>query len=416
MINKVKAVFPALSHRNYRLFWFGQCFSLIGTWMQNIGQSWLVLHLTGSAAKLGWINAVQFLPLMFCSLFAGVLVDRFPKRQLLLWTQFCLMLLATALATLTYFNLIQYWHLLILAGLLGVVNTLDMPARQTFVIELVGKEDLMNAIALNSTVFNIARIVGPAIAGLLIGLLGISVCFYLNALSFIAVILGLWLIDLPSKTLKDNPAVTFHNVTRNISEGWKYIINCPIIMFSLALLGIVSIFVVNFNIFVPVIATQNLHQNALGFGLLMTAMGSGSLLGALTMAVRSKSGPKLALIPGGAVIMCLCLLILGFIKTYLLVCLVLFLMGFAMIIFLNSVNTILQLNSFDSMRGRVMSFYTLLFAGVTPLGSLLTGHLIELNGAGMGLMVCGLTAFITVGGLSWRYQQRWHKKKSLIGS
>ena len=175
---QVKALsrsFSALQYHNYRLFFFGQCISLIGTWMQNIGQSWLVLQLTGSAFKLSLVSTIQFLPMMLFALFAGTLVDRFPKRRVLLFTQGSLAVLAVILASLTYFKVVQYWHVLLLALLLGIVNTIDMPTRQSFFSELVEKKDLMNAIALNSSIFNLARILGPAVAGLLIGLVGIAV-------------------------------------------------------------------------------------------------------------------------------------------------------------------------------------------------------------------------------------------------
>lgn len=219
LITNILDRFPALTFKNFRLFWLGQLISLIGTWMQNIGQAWLVLQLTDSAFKLGVVNALQFLPLTMFSLFAGPLVDRFPKRRILLFTQSSLLILALILATLTYLEIIRYWHILILATLLGFVNTLDMPARQSFVVELVGKKSLMNAIALNSVVFNFGRIVGPAVAGLLIGLLGMATCFYINALSFCAVIIGLAMIKVPDYVA----SVEQKHILREIKEGLHYI-------------------------------------------------------------------------------------------------------------------------------------------------------------------------------------------------
>ncbi len=246
------SVFPALKHRNFRLFWFGQMISLIGTWMQNIGQDWLVLKLTNSAFLLGVVSALQFLPMLFLSLFAGVVIDRLPKRKILIFTQTSLMVTALALATLTALNAINYWEILVLATIVGFINTIDNPARQSFIIDLVGKEDLMNAISLNSSIFNAARIIGPGIAGVLIGLLGYALCFYLNALSFIAVITGLILIDV--KMNKSRAMLKKEDVIADIKEGLLYIKNTPIIFATILMMAVLSTFAINFNVLVPVFA------------------------------------------------------------------------------------------------------------------------------------------------------------------
>lgn len=386
---KTARAFPALAHRNFLLYWSGQCISLIGTWMQNIGQSWLVLQITGSAMKLGIVSAVQFLPMLLFSLFAGPLVDRFPKRRVLLFTQTSLAVLAAILATLTYLKVVRYWHLLALATLLGLVNTLDMPTRQAFIIELVGRKDLMNAIALNSTVFNLARIIGPAVAGFLIGLVGIAACFYLNALSFLAVIAGLLLMDLPPAVSPPPEKKTFTSILENIQEGLKYIAGKPVIALPLLLLAVISTFVMNFNVTVPIFAKHNLGQNAVGFGLLMTSMGTGSLIGALTLAATSRMGPRLRVMLGGALGMSVFLFLLGLEKNYLLACLTLLVVGIGSITFTASVNTMIQLQAEDRMRGRVMSVYSLVFAGVTPIGSLYAGKVTELLGAPGAMMISG---------------------------
>ena len=391
---KIFSIFPALSHRNFRLFWFGQCISLIGTWMQNIGQARLVLQLTGSAIKLGTVSAVQFLPVMVLSLFAGTLVDRYPKRQVLLFTQSCLMILAFILATLTFLNIVQYWHILVLALCLGIVNTLDMPTRQSFFIELVGKKDLMNAIGLNSSIFNLARIIGPAVAGLLIGLLGMSICFYLNALSFLAVIIGIRMIKLPPKEPVPRSENLIKDTFINIKEGLKYTFSKPVIYLPLLLLAIISTFVLNFSVLVPIYAKQNLGQTAIGYGLLMTSMGVGSLTGALTLSARSKSGPKMKVLLAGALGVSLFVFILGFVKIYLLACILLLLAGFAAIFFTTSVNTMVQLNSDDHMRGRVMSVFSLVFGGVIPIGSLYSGNVAELLGAPVCMAISGTVGIL----------------------
>ena len=392
VINKrILSTFSALSHRNFRLFWTGQCISLIGTWMQNIGQSWLVLQLTQSPFKLGLVSALQFLPMMLFSLFAGTLVDRLPKRRVLIFTQASLMVLAAVLASLTWFNIVEYWHILLLATLLGIVNTLDMPTRQSFFIELVGKEDLMNAIALNSTIFNLARIVGPAIAGILIGLIGIASCFYLNAVSFIAVIAGLKMMNIPSyaANIKGNKK-TIKSTFEDIKEGLVYIKSKPIISQPLLLLAITSMFVMNFAVVVPILAKQSLNQNATGYGLMMTFMGIGSFAGALALAAKSRNGPKLYLLTGGAIGMSLFLLILGFEKNYLLACITLLIIGFCAITFTTLVNSIIQLSSTDIMRGRVMSVYSMVFGGVIPIGSLFAGKATELLGVSACMIISGL--------------------------
>jgi MFS family permease len=386
----IRSGFPALQHRNFRLFWFGQCISLIGTWMQNIGQSWLVLELTHSALKLSIVTTMQFLPVMFFSLYAGTLADRLSKRKMLIFTQSALAVLAAILATLTYFKVVEYWHILILALLLGFVNTFDMPTRQSFVIELVGKEDLTNAIALNSSVFNLGRIVGPAVAGLLIGLVGIATCFYLNAVSFIAVIANLWLIRVPVKTINRGDFGSLKSVYLDIREGLSYINQKEIIKRPLLLLAVISTFVMNFNILVPVFAQQELNQNATGYGLLMTSMGIGSFTGSLIMVAGSRKNPRLRYLVGGAFCMSVFLVVLALGHNFQLSCITLFLIGFFSIIFTTMVNTTIQLNSSNEMRGRVMSAYTLVFGGVIPIGSLFTGQITEYAGAPGCMIISGI--------------------------
>lgn len=393
-IKNIRSGFPALHHRNFRLFWFGQCISLIGSWMQNIGQSWLVLELTHSALKLSIVTMLQFIPMMVFSLYAGTLVDRFPKRNMLIITQSAMAVLAAALATLTWFEMVEYWHVLILSLLLGFVNTFDIPTRQSFVIELVGKEDLTNAIALNSSIFNLGRIVGPAVAGLLIGLVGIAACFYLNAISFLAVIANLWLIRVQAKVIREYKSGSLKNVSRDIREGLRYINGKPIIKQPLILLALISTFVMNYNILVPVFARQELNQNATGYGLLMTSMGAGSFIGSLTLVVKSRNDPRLRYLVGGALFTSVFLAILALEKNFLMSCITLFLIGFCTIIFTTLVNTMIQLNSSDEMRGRVMSVYTLVFGGVIPIGSLFTGQVSEYAGTPGCMIISGIIGIL----------------------
>ena len=277
----IKTLFSSLRHRNFRLFWSGQLISLTGTWMQNLGQAWLVLELTHSSLKLGVVSALQFLPMLFLSFPAGVLIDYFPKRRIIIWTQIVMMILAFTLAALQWTGVVQYWHVVVLATILGVANTVDMPARQAFIIEMVGKEDLMNAIALNSSIFNAARAVGPAVAGLLIGALGTGACFFANGLSYLAVILGLWLIrfDEPRTTRQGD-----YHIIADIREAMGYIRKTPVVLVTILLVAVVTIFGTNFNVLVPVFARQELHRDAASFGFLMSAFGTGALIGAVSLA------------------------------------------------------------------------------------------------------------------------------------
>jgi MFS family permease len=383
----LRRAFPALYQRNYRLFWSGQCISLIGTWMQNIGQAWLVLKLTGSPLKLGIVTALQWLPVMLLSFAAGPFIDRYPKRRILLVTQTALMLLALSLATLAGSGWVRYWHVLVLAFLLGCVNTLDNPTRQAFVIELAGRENLMNAISLNSTVFNLARILGPAVAGLLISMIGIAPCFFLNAASFLAVIWALARIEIPAAARRT--ALHFRDYQGNITEGLRYLGRKPILLWPIILIGLLSLFVMNYNVVIPIFARDNLHGDAREFGFLMTALGAGSTLGALGLAARSQEGPRLGMLLLGGLGMSVFSLLAGCQHSYGLSCALLALTGFFQITCTAQINATLQMNSDDTMRGRVMSIFNLSFGGVTPLGSLYAGWLVNGAGAATDLVVSG---------------------------
>src|SRR5436305_7091170 len=281
--------FLALRHRNFRLFWFGQLISLIGTWMQSIGQAWLVLQLTHSALLLGVVGALQFLPIMLFSLFGGVLADRLPKRRVLLFTQSFAMLQAAVLWILVASGHVQIWEVLVLASLLGLTNSLDMPTRQAFVVEMVGREDLPNAIALNSSVFNMARVVGPGLGGLIIAFLGIAPLFLLNAISFVPVIVGLALIRMNelhalAKRTTTSGETSKQSTLQSLREGLSYVVHTPSVLLIIAVIGIISLFGINFNVILPLFATEVLHSGALGFGFLSAAFGIGSLCSALWLA------------------------------------------------------------------------------------------------------------------------------------
>lgn len=392
----IKTLFRSLRHRNFRLFFSGQLVSLIGTWMQNVGQAWLVLELTHSSFKLGVVSALQFLPMLFLSFITGPFIDYFSKRKIIIMTQTVLMLLAFTLSLLVWGGVVQYWHILILATLLGIVNTIDMPARQAFIIEMVGKEDLMNAIALNSSIFNAARAVGPAIAGLLIGAAGTAVCFFVNGLSFLAVLWGLLLMKFAESPAEPRS----YHVISDIREAISYIKDTPAVMIVILLVSVVSIFGTNFNVLVPVFSRQELHRDAAAYGLLMSSFGAGALIGAFSLAVLSKNGPKSILLLGGGMGLSLVLMLIGLQKSYGLTALLLALSGWSMVTFFGMANTTVQLNTEDRLRGRVMSVYTLAFGGLTPFGSLFAGTVAHWLKApltfALGGLICGIVFFSVI--------------------
>lgn len=386
--------FTALKHRNYRLFLAGECVSLIGTWMQSIALSWLVLELTNSPFKLGLVAMIQFIPMMLFSLYAGILVDRFRKRNILIITQALLMLLALILGILSQSGLVEYWHLIVLSLILGIVNTIDVPARQSFFIELVGKGDFMNAVALNSGVFNLARIAGPAVGGLLIGLAGIAACFFINAASYVAVIVSLFMIQtLYSPAIRKKPH-DFRIIYLGIRQGLRYINRRESIKLPLVLLALVSTFTMNFNIMIPVFAQQNLSQNATGYGFLMTSMALGSLAGSITLATMSKAGPRMKYLLAGSMGMSFFLALMGLETSYVLACITLFIIGFSAMMLMAMINSTIQLNSADHVRGRVTSVYSMVLGGVTPIGAFYAGNIMEFAGAGVCMIISGLIGIL----------------------
>ncbi|MER3438845.1 MAG: MFS transporter, partial [Chloroflexota bacterium] len=286
--------FSALRHRNYRLFFTGQAISVTGSWMQTTAQSWLVVSLTTSAFKLGLVNVCQFGPVLLLGLYAGVVADRVSKRTVLLLTQSTSAILAATLAYLDRAGRVQLWQVYLVALAFGVVNAFDMPARQAFVVEMVGKEDLPNAIALNSSLFNAGRLVGPAIAGALLASFGTAVCFALNAISFLPVIAGLFLMRVPPR-----PAPMRGRSLAQLREGLSYVRRTPAVALTIALAGFVATFGMNFAVWIPLLAKGNFHLGAGGFGALLSALGFGSVAGALSLAFFSRGArPRFMLAMG----------------------------------------------------------------------------------------------------------------------
>lgn len=385
MIAKLKETYPALAQRNFRYFWFGQCISLIGTWMQSTGQQWLVYSLTKSALLLGLLGAAQFGPIMCLSLFAGVFIDRYPKKRLLMITQTSLMIQAFVLALLVWSGHVTYWHVLILAALLGLVNTLDQPTRQSFVPELVERKDIRSAIGLNSAIFNLARMIGPALSAVLMAKYGAELLFFLNGISFIPVIIGIYLIQTKPHENRKVQA----NVFLAIREGLKYIRQSSPLRNTVLTMLSVGTFVMNFNVIIPLYAAEVLKQGVNGYGFLLSAMGAGSLIGALVVASWAKGNPKLRLLFVSGFIVSALLMVLEPIHRLSLSAAAFAIIGFFNILFATTANSTMQINSSEPFRGRVMSVYTFAFAGTTPIGNLFAGSIIQKLGAGMGILLCG---------------------------
>ncbi|WP_448337351.1 MFS transporter [Chloroflexus aurantiacus] len=391
------AMFRALRHRNYRLFFFGQLISLTGTWMQSVAQGWLVLRLTDSPFLLGLVAAANSLPVLFLTLFAGTVADRFPKRYILLVTQSVAMVLAATLAGLTLTGMVHISHVLILAFLLGCVNAFDAPTRQAFTVEMVGREDLLNAIALNSSIFNGARTMGPAVAGIVVAWIGEGPAFLFNALSFGAVLASLSLMRLDARQAN---GVQRGNMLRT---GLHYIATEPSVRALLLRAGAVSFFCFVHIPLLPVFARDILQIGAAGLGWLSAASGFGSLVAALTLAQLRDDAPRGKLLTTASLLYAP--LLIGFTqaRTVPLALLLIGLCGWAGVTTMALTNTLIQLIVPDDLRGRVMSVFTLSLMGLSPLGGMLAGSIAELVGS-VPLVVAGsaLIGWLLVLSVEWQ--------------
>jgi DNA-binding transcriptional MerR regulator/MFS family permease len=392
----------AFHHRNYRLFFMGQLVSLVGTWMQQVAQAWLVLQLTGDPIWLGIVASAQFLPVMILGLFGGVLADALPKRQVLLAAQVVMMVLAFVLAALVITGVVEVWMILVLAVLLGIANAVDMPVRQSFAVELVGRDHVGNAVALNSAMFNAARIVGPAAAGLAIGAFGVAAAFLVNGLSFLAVIVGLWLIDdneLELPTRIDRPT-TPRAVVDNLVAGLAYVRQTPVVLLAVVVVGTVATAGMNWNVLIPAFAQDELNSDAAGYGFLMAASGVGSLLAALRLVVGGR--PRPSRLATGALILGVASVALALVRVFPLSLGLMFLVGFGAILMAATGNTTIQMAVPDHLRGRVMSVYTTVFSASVPIGGLAMGAIASAFGTAVAIGVGGvLTLIVGVGALAW---------------
>jgi MFS family permease len=383
----LQATLRALRHRNFQLFFSGQLISLIGTWMQSVAQSWLVYRLTGSSLLLGSVGFASQIPVFLVAPVGGIIADRHNRQHVVIGTQTASMLLAFTLAALTLTGVVQVWHIFVLASLLGVVNAFDIPGRQSFLSDMVGREDLMNAIALNSSMFNGARIIGPAIAGILVARIGEGWCFFANAVSYIAVIIGLLMMRVRGRSHRVSGSPLAH-----IVEGFRFVRHTGPIRAILLLLGLVSLVAMPYTVLMPVFADKILHGGARGLGILMGATGVGALLGALTLATRSGArglGRWVALSCGG---FGLSLVLFSLSRSFWISAALLLPVGFCMMLQMSSSNTLVQAMVPDHLRGRVMSVYSMMFMGMAPFGALFGGALADRLGApltvSMGAVAC----------------------------
>jgi MFS family permease len=391
--SRLGGMFRALQYRNYRLFFTGQSISLIGTWMQQVAMSWLVYRLTDSVFLLGMVSFANQIPSFVLGPFAGVISDRFNRHRVLLLTQFLLLLQASALAFLVLSETITITHILVLGAFSGVVNAFDMSARQSLVVHLVEKrEDVSNAIALNSSMFNMARLVGPSVAGALIAAVGEGVCFLINALSYLAVLGSLILLRLP-EFIKSTEQ---ENVFQSLGEGFRYAFGFAPIRTILLLIASLSLFGMPFSVLMPVFARDVLHGDASTLGLLMGASGVGALCAALYLAARKTVIGLGKVIVGAALLFGVGLISFSFSQTLVLSLICIFFTGLGMILQMASSNTLLQTIVDDDKRGRVMSFYSMAFMGMAPVGSLLAGWAAEHYGVHYTLMACGIISLLTI--------------------
>jgi predicted MFS family arabinose efflux permease len=392
----------ALNHPDYRRFFLGQLVALVSGWMHTVAQSWLVLQLTDSPLRLGLIGTLQFSPILLFSIVSGAIADRLPKRRLLVATNLTLAILALVLAALVASGRVRYWHVAVVAVLAGLTQTLDGPARQSLMAELVGKGDLLNAVALNSAAFNAARIVGPAIGGLVIARFDVVPAFLVNAGGILVV--AITLATLPSPVAA--PVRRGTTMRQEIAEGLRYAVRTPVIRLVLGLLFVVSITVFNFTVYVPLLARQVLGLGAEGFGFLMAALGVGAVSGALTVGFRQAGPPPLGAMLGAAALALTGLLSLSAARHVWVAVPLLFATGFFGLILVASCNTRLQLAAPDELRGRMMSLYTLVWGGVFPIGAFCVGAISEAWSVSTAFFVQGTAGLIGLAVLTLWWRRR----------
>ena len=392
----------AFRHRNFRLFFAGQAISLVGSWMQSVAQAWLVLTLTNDPLILGVVAAAQWTPVLFLGLFGGLIADALPKRPTLVVVELLMGVLAVVLGVLSFAGVVQVWMVLVLAVLLGCLNAIEMPVRQAFAVEMVGREDIMNAVALNSATFNGARIVGPAVAGLAIAAFDISIAFLINGASYVAVVVALFLMRDEEMHLR--PSIprprSVRAVFTSVGEGVSYVRATPIVLLPVVVVGLASTLAMNFQVTIPPFARDTLGGDATDFGFLMTATGVGSMTAALFLATRRRPSPWAIAI--GATTLGLGLVAMALLPRISVALPALAVAGAGAIWMAANGNTLIQSVVPDELRGRVMSVYTTIFAGSTPVGGLIAGALASGLGPAAALGIGGVTTVLVgVAAMLW---------------
>lgn len=405
--SRVQGMFRSLRHRNFQLFFGGQLISLIGTWMDNIAEAWLVYRLTGSAILLGTVAFAGQIPVFLMAPVGGMVADRWDRHKIVVATQTSSMILAFMLAGLTLSGRVKVWEVVVLAALMGVVNAFDIPARQAFLVEMVGRDDLMNAIALNSSMFNGARVIGPSIAGIVVASVGEGWCFFANAVSYFAVITGLLMMKLGARQRREHAASPFDHIV----EGFRFVFRAVPIRALLMLIGLVSFVAIPYSVLMPIFADRILHGGALGLGMLMGAAGVGALLGALTLTLRSGVKGLGRLVGLAAIGFGASLALFSASRYFWLSFVLLIPAGYGVMLQMASCNTLIQSMVPDELRGRALAAYTMMFMGMAPLGALFAGAMAEHVGAPWTVGMGGIAAIL--GGLaflrflpSWRLEAR----------
>jgi len=393
--------FVAMRHPNYRRYWFGQIGSLVGTWMQSVALPWLVLQLGGSPLELGLVMAFLFGPSMVVAPLGGVLADRFDKRRTLLVVNAMAMGQAGILFALTVSGSIEIWQIYALALVAGVAAAVEMPVRQAFVAELVPREDLVNAIALSSTSFNLSRVIGPAIAGVTIAVFGVASNFGINAISYLSVLVGLFLID-PAKLHAAQRPERWPSIRTSLAEGLRYARATPTVLWPLVLLGGMAALAMNFQTLLPLFTSGPLGMDSGGYGAIYAAMGVGSLIGSLTLAFATGQRPLIRLIVSGGAAFLALAFVLGFVRDPLVVFPVVIGIGLASMLMVNTINVTIQNSVPDALRGRVMSLYVTVFAGTAPIGGLFAGSVAQAFGAPVAISLGAALAAIVLVLCAWQ--------------
>ena len=387
---KLSYTLRSLRYRNFRLFFAGQLVSLIGTWMQTVAQSWLICRMTGSSLLLGTVGFAGQIPVFLVAPLGGIVADRYNRHRIVIATQTASMMLALVLAWLTLTSTIAVWHIVTLSVLLGLVNAFDIPTRQSFIVEMVGKADLMNAIALNSSMFNSARMIGPAVAGILVAIIGEGWCFFANGISYLAVIAGLFMM----RFTPIQPKAHADSTLQNILAGFQFARNSWPIRWLFVLLALSSLVGTPYTVLMPIFAGEILHRGPQGLGILMGAAGVGALLAALTLAARiglRGLGRWIVLACGG---FGMSLVLFAFSRSFWLSVILLVPTGYALMVQMGSTNTLLQSMTPDHLRGRVMALYTMMFMGMAPFGALVAGGAAHRFGAPTSVAVSGLVCIV----------------------